>query len=289
MPDISRAIVSNGMEIEQIVDEGKTERGKLVGIPGHWEDGAAVMWETEMKRLGLEPYQGDADWNKLVDSRGNRLFGTQKSMLGGIWLRWKKPTESKVEDSNTAEDLLSALAQNVSLPERSASHVWNHSAAADLFFDGLLVKNTPRLPPGLVSFTSSVILAISTLEDLVSISDNTTDKAAFSKTAKAYSDLLALVSLIPGESTAAMINSALSKAEVLLRQGAAATGATAARIPTAPVFGGREEDFLRLIENLVGRLKALREGDFVLVPCGWLRQGGDDHMMVSYIYIYNYK
>ena len=280
MPDTSREIASSlGMKIEQIVDEGKTEKGKLVGIPGHWEDGAALMWETEMKRIGLEPYQGDAEWNKLVDSKGNRLFGTQKSMFGGIWLRWKKPTQSKIDDSLTSDYLLAMLEQNVSLPERNSIHVWNHSATADLFFDGLIDKNTPRLPPGLVSFTSSVILAISVLEELASSSDNATDRSIFSKTAKAYSDLLSFVSLIPGESTAEVVNSALANTEKLLRQGAAVAGAVT-RLPTAPVFGGREEDFLRLIENLVSRLKALQDGEFVLVPCGWLRRGGDDHMMV---------
>ncbi len=37
-----------GMRIEQIVTEGEYQKGRLIGI----EDGAALMWNTEMLRLG---------------------------------------------------------------------------------------------------------------------------------------------------------------------------------------------------------------------------------------------
>jgi hypothetical protein len=50
-----------------------------------------------MKRLGLEPVQNDPEWSKLVDSKGNRLHGTRKSIINGIWLKWKKPTNSVTE------------------------------------------------------------------------------------------------------------------------------------------------------------------------------------------------
>ena len=76
-------------------------QAKLVGIQGHWEDGAATMWSTEMKRLGLEPVQNDPEWCKLVDSNGNRLYGTRKSLINGIWLKWKKPTHSVTELSDS--------------------------------------------------------------------------------------------------------------------------------------------------------------------------------------------
>jgi hypothetical protein len=78
------------MQIQQIVTEGEYEKGRLVGIIGHWEDGAALMWNTEMMSLGLTPFD-DAQWNTLTDSKGNRLQGTKKSIIGGIWLKWKKP------------------------------------------------------------------------------------------------------------------------------------------------------------------------------------------------------
>jgi hypothetical protein len=59
------------------------------------------MWSTEMKRLGLEPVQNDPEWSKLVDSNGNRLYGTRKSLINGIWLKWKKPTHSVTELSDS--------------------------------------------------------------------------------------------------------------------------------------------------------------------------------------------
>ena len=54
-----------------------------------------------MKRLGLEPVQNDPEWSKLVDSNGNRLYGTRKSLINGIWLKWKKPTHSVTELSDS--------------------------------------------------------------------------------------------------------------------------------------------------------------------------------------------
>mmetsp|Transcript_58844 Transcript_58844/g.155763 ORF Transcript_58844/g.155763 Transcript_58844/m.155763 type:complete len:213 (+) Transcript_58844:48-686(+) len=82
----------SGMRLEQFRESDGCIEAKLVGIQGHWEDGAAFMWSTEMKRLGLEPYLDDPEWNRLCDSQGNQLFGTRKSFVNGIWLKWKKPT-----------------------------------------------------------------------------------------------------------------------------------------------------------------------------------------------------
>ena len=59
-----------------------------------------MMWATEMKRLGLEPVQNNPEWSKLVDSKGVRLNGTRKSLINGIWLKWKKPTNSVTELSD---------------------------------------------------------------------------------------------------------------------------------------------------------------------------------------------
>jgi hypothetical protein len=276
-----KVIVGNsGMKIQGIVDEGRTERGKLVGIPGHWEDGAALMWDTVMKKLGLEPYKGDAQWNKLIDSRGNQLFGTQKSAIGGIWLRWKKPIQSNIDDSLASEDLKASLQENVSVAERSSDCVWNHEAVADLFLDGFLKKDFPRKPPGLVSFTSTVIFATTFLEDSVKEATTEDERSACSKVLKACLDLLDLISFIPGESTGEMLHSAISKAEKLCRLGAAVAGVAAPADRITPIFGGREDDFLKLISQVVKLIKSLQEGDVALVPCGWLRKGGDSHMMV---------
>jgi hypothetical protein len=93
---------AQGMRVEQITSEGVYEKGRLVGISGHWEDGAALMWNTEMLRLGLIPYD-DAQWNKLSDSSGIRLRGTQKSMIGGIWMKWKKPIDNTGLDETKKE------------------------------------------------------------------------------------------------------------------------------------------------------------------------------------------
>ena len=88
-------------------------QAKLVGIQGHWEDGAAQMWATEMKRLGLEPVQNDPEWCKLVDSKGARLYGTRKSLINGIWLKWKKPTNSvELFDLEMQEETYDAKVDN---------------------------------------------------------------------------------------------------------------------------------------------------------------------------------
>ena len=81
----------SAMHLEQFTEYEKCVEAKLVGIQGRWEDGAALMWTTEMKRLGLEPYRDDPDYNNVVDSKGHRLYGTKKSILGGVWLKFVKP------------------------------------------------------------------------------------------------------------------------------------------------------------------------------------------------------
>ena len=293
MPENSSVIVSNsGMRIEQIVDEGKTEKGKLVGATGHWEDCAALMWETDMKKLGLEPYQGDAEWNKLVDSKGNRLYGTQKSMIGGIWLRWKKPIQGQVEDTTTSAELKASLLESVSVAVRPLDKIWNHPAVADLFLDGLLKKDTFHVPPGLVSFTSTVIFACSILESIVDPSKTDglaqEERSAYTKTARACHDLLTFLTAIPGDSTADMINASLASAEKLFRRGAAIAGVTPHIEGTAPILGGREESFVKLISIVTAKIKDLKEGDIVMVPAGWLRTGGDSQIMVSNIPTYTF-
>ena len=92
-----------GMRLEQFREDadGFVE-ARLVGIQGHWEDGAALMWATEMKKLGLEPPQNDPEWSQLCDSKGNQLYGTKKSRINGIWLKWKKPT-NVVSDGGQSE------------------------------------------------------------------------------------------------------------------------------------------------------------------------------------------
>ncbi len=274
-------IVSNvGMRLEQIVDEGNTEKGKLVGIPGHWEDGAALMWDTEMKRLGLEPYKDDQEWNKLTDSKGNRLFGTQKSMMGGMWLRWKKPVQSNIEDVPTTVDFKTSMALSVQIAEKPSNFVWNHPAIPDLFFDGFLSENADHASPGLASLASSVVLTIHILEELVTSAYTDQDKSACAAASKAFNDLLSFITAIPGESTGEMINASLASAEKMLRQGAALMGVVSRIEAAPPIFGGKEEDFHRLIEKIVHRVRALQEGEFTLIPCGWERNGGDSHALV---------
>eukprot|EP00291_Cryptomonas_curvata_P016364 CAMPEP_0172153900 /NCGR_PEP_ID=MMETSP1050-20130122/1719_1 /TAXON_ID=233186 /ORGANISM="Cryptomonas curvata, Strain CCAP979/52" /LENGTH=289 /DNA_ID=CAMNT_0012822523 /DNA_START=44 /DNA_END=909 /DNA_ORIENTATION=+ len=281
MPEKSKVIVSNvGMRLEQIIDEGNTEKGKLVGIPGHWEDGATLMWDTEMKRLGLEPYKDDQEWNKLTDSKGNRLFGTQKSMMGGMWLRWKKPAQSNIEDVPTTVDFKTSMAQSVQIAQKPSNFIWNHPAIPDLFLDGFLSENADHASPGLASLASSVVLTIHILEDLVASAHTDQDRSACAAASKAFNDLLSFLTAIPGESTGEMINASLASAEKLLRQAAALTGVVSRIEAAQPVFGGKEEDFLRLIDKIVRRVHALQEGEFTLVPCGWARNGGDSHALV---------
>ena len=100
---MAREVTHAGMRIEQVVKEGDYEKGRLVGISGHWEDGAALMWETEMKRLELAPCD-DPQWSKLTDSKGKRLQGTQKSIVGGIWLKWKIPMNVDEEQKGLKSD-----------------------------------------------------------------------------------------------------------------------------------------------------------------------------------------
>ncbi len=82
-----------GMRLEQFREQGAYVDAKLVGIQGRWEDAAALMWSTEMKRLGLEPILDDPEWSRASDSKGNRLYGTKRSILGGVWLRFCKPPD----------------------------------------------------------------------------------------------------------------------------------------------------------------------------------------------------
>ena len=88
---VKRTGGDGGMRLEQFKEQDNFVEAKLVGIQGKWEDGAALMWATNMKKLGLEPYRDDPEWNNLVDSKGNRLYGTKKTMLGGLWLKFIKP------------------------------------------------------------------------------------------------------------------------------------------------------------------------------------------------------
>ena len=80
-----------GLRLEQFREQDTSVEAKLVGIQGRWEDAAAQMWSTEMKRLGLEPVRDDAEWNKATDSKGSLLYGTKRSLLGGVWLKFSKP------------------------------------------------------------------------------------------------------------------------------------------------------------------------------------------------------
>ena len=82
---------TQGMRLEQFKEFDTCVEAKLVGIQGDWADGAATMWATEMKKLGLEPYRDDPDWNNVTDSKGRRLYGTKKTMLSGVWLKFEKP------------------------------------------------------------------------------------------------------------------------------------------------------------------------------------------------------
>ena len=81
-----------GMRLEEFREEEAWVKAKLVGIQGRWEDAAAQMWATEMKRLGLEPFRDDPEWNMATDSKGTRLYGTKRMLLGGVWLKFLKPS-----------------------------------------------------------------------------------------------------------------------------------------------------------------------------------------------------
>ena len=79
------------MYLRGCTDKGSYCEGRLMGITGSWEDGAALYWSTRMVKLGLEPWIHSPGWNRLVDSSGTPLYGTKKSALQGIRLRWKRP------------------------------------------------------------------------------------------------------------------------------------------------------------------------------------------------------
>ena len=86
-----------GMRLDQFKELQDSVEAKLVGVQGHWEDAAALMWSTDMKKMGFTPYRNDPDWNKLFDSKGNKLYGTKKSLLHGVWLKFLKPPNWNVD------------------------------------------------------------------------------------------------------------------------------------------------------------------------------------------------
>jgi hypothetical protein len=104
---VKRTGGDGGMRLEQFKEQDTCVEAKLVGIQGKWEDGAALMWATNMKKLGLEPYRDDPDWNNVVDSKGNKLYGTKRTMLGGLWLKFVKPPNWNA----TQVEVLSSLRQ----------------------------------------------------------------------------------------------------------------------------------------------------------------------------------
>ena len=85
------SISGPGMRLEQFKEFEDSIEAKLTGLQGHWEDAAALMWSTDMKKMGLTPYRQDPDWNKVFDSKGNKVHGTKKTLLHGIWLKFEKP------------------------------------------------------------------------------------------------------------------------------------------------------------------------------------------------------
>jgi hypothetical protein len=88
---VKKSAPTQGMRLEQFTEYDLCVEAKLINIQGDWADGAALMWATEMKKLGLEPYRGDPDWNNVKDSKGRQLYGTKKTLLGGVWLKFEKP------------------------------------------------------------------------------------------------------------------------------------------------------------------------------------------------------
>ena len=87
-----------------------------------------------MKRLGLEPVQNDPEWSKLVDSNGTRIHGARKSLINGIWLKWKKPTNSVTElgDLEMQEvERYDAKVGSVSIP-RLSKLMWHALLQEDL-------------------------------------------------------------------------------------------------------------------------------------------------------------
>jgi hypothetical protein len=94
-----------GMKLDQFKELQDSIEAKLVGVQGHWEDAAALMWSTDLKKMGFLPVRNDPEWNKLFDSKGNKLYGTKKSLLHGVWLKFQKPSNWNVDQMQVLSGL----------------------------------------------------------------------------------------------------------------------------------------------------------------------------------------
>ena len=284
---------NGGMRLEQFKEKGDSIKAKLVGIQGHWEDAAALMWATEMKRLGREPYVDDPDWNKLVDSKGNRLYGTKKTKLHGIWLKWKKPVETSFAESTVSDELAEALSASVGRDTdrsdvweddspRAGGSIWNHPAIEDLFLDGYFPTESRPSPPGracLAAFTSSAVLALHAAERMAAAPRPRppVERAAVDAAVAALAELLAVLDALPGPSdllkSAAALAGRRRPAGIARAAGIAAGGG-------GGLFGGRDEALVGVIERIAGRVRALGEGEVCMAPAGWVREDGTGRILV---------
>ena len=290
---------TKGMHLEKFKEEDRFIKARVAGVQGHWEDAAALMWATEMKRQGLEPYRDDPEWNKLVDSKGNRLYGTKKSRINGLWLKWKKPEQASFAsfaESTVSDELAEALTAAVGREtERSdvwdedpghagptGTNIWDHPAIEDLFLDGFF-KREGEARPCLPAFTSSVILAIHALEGLAAKPHTDAERGACAAVLAALGELLAILGALPGPSD--LLSKALALARRFLPARAAAAAGVEPRTPgggalLGGVFGGRDEGLVGAIERVVRGVRELPEGGVLMAPAGWVRPNGTGRIMV---------
>ena len=291
MTDTKKGV--GNMHLEQFKEREFFIKAKLVGIQGHWEDAAALFWATEMKRLGREPYRDDPAWNKLVDSKGNQLYGTKKSRIHGMWLKWKKPLESSFAESTVSEELAAALNADVGRETEKSdvweedspgtSSIWNHPALEDFFLDGFFKPGSRPTPARgcVASFTSSVVLAMHIVEKMEgSPQHSATDGRAVAAVHTALADLIATLGALPGPP--GLLNGAIALAGRFLPRGlAAAAGITAAAGGGSSAFGGRDEGLVAMIDRVVSRIRQLGDGDVCMAPAGWVREDGSGRILVG--------
>jgi hypothetical protein len=161
------------------------------------------------------------------------------------------------------------------------SEFWDNPAIADLFFDGVLNPKGGGDIPCIQTFTSSTALLIHALEDITAGLDGA-DKRACTAAATAFGEMLGILAKVPSASGPDFLREALSAAATGLARSAASPilglMASIGAQGLAPVT--HDESLMRLVDAAASRVRSLGEGEFCLLPAGWLRSDGSGRIVV---------
>jgi hypothetical protein len=166
------------------------------------------------------------------------------------------------------------------VPDLFLDETGPHDGAAGQAHEG---RGGRRSSPGLASLVSSLALLQQTephVAQNLSAGELVACKAAFA----AVQDALSFAKGMPGLGTELvdMADSAVQVAESLMKTGASALLGSSLLpmleakgnmrlLDLGSKLGGKDEALCGLVEQVVGRVKALARGEVTMIPCGWTR------------------